>query len=148
MIISPEQYAAADRAAIRSEAWKEGWMEGRIEEVCSFIADGDLSLEKGAKKMGVSVDQMQKMLDALAEGKELGKDVDVHLTLPPATKGVDKYYDQIYQESFQKAYFESQVRNLKIIMAGLGFSAGQAMDLLKVPEEERARYKAAIEDAK
>lgn len=75
---------------------------------------------------------------------------DVNLT-PPATKEakrVDKYYDPVYQESFQKAYFESQVRNLKIIMARLGFSAEQAMDLLKVPEEERARYKAAIEDAK
>ena len=43
---------------------EEGIEEGREEMVMELIKEGDIAIEKGAEKLGISVDEMQKLINA------------------------------------------------------------------------------------
>ena len=48
-------------------ARKEGWKEGMTEAIYSLVSEGDISAEKGAQKLGISVEQLKSDMDAWAE---------------------------------------------------------------------------------
>ena len=53
--------------AARKEGWKEGWEEGITEMIYGLVSEGDISPEKGAQKLGISVEQLKSDMDAWAE---------------------------------------------------------------------------------
>ena len=52
--------------------------------------------------------------------------------------------DDMRKESMEKGIESTLLDNLKKIMAGLNYTAQQAMDLLQVPAAERPRYLAKL----
>ena len=53
--------------AARKEGWKEGWKEGMTEAIYSLVSEGDISPEKGAQKLGISVEQLKHDMSAWAD---------------------------------------------------------------------------------
>jgi len=53
--------------AARKEGWEEGWKKGMTETIYSLVSEGDLSPERGAQKLGISVEQLKSDMDAWAE---------------------------------------------------------------------------------
>ena len=39
-----------------NEATDRAWQQGRLQEIISFVQDGDISIERGAQKAGMSMD--------------------------------------------------------------------------------------------
>ena len=54
--------------AARKEGWEEGWKEGMTEAIYSLVSEGDISPERGAQKLGISVEQLKVDMDARASG--------------------------------------------------------------------------------
>ena len=48
-------------------ARKEGWKEGMTEAIYSLVSEGDISPEKGAQKLGISVEQLKHDMSAWAD---------------------------------------------------------------------------------
>ena len=46
------------------EGWEEGWKEGITEAIYSLVSEGDISPEKGAQKLGISVEQLNSDMSA------------------------------------------------------------------------------------
>ena len=73
-----ERQIELEREAARSKAWEQGMergMErgieqgieqgierGRLREIIAFVQDGDISVERGAQKAGMTVDEFQKVM--------------------------------------------------------------------------------------
>ena len=57
--------------AARKEGWKEGWKEGMTEAIYSLVSEGDISAEKGAQKLGISVEQLNSDMSASATPRRL-----------------------------------------------------------------------------
>ena len=57
--------------AARKKAWEEGREEGRekgiTEMIYSLVSEGDISPEKGAQKLGISVEQLKHDMSAWAD---------------------------------------------------------------------------------
>ena len=49
------------------EGWEEGWKEGITEAIYSLVSEGDISPEKGAQKLGISVEQLKHDMSAWAD---------------------------------------------------------------------------------
>ena len=58
MCKSIEELVLKGFAEGRQEGWQKGWQEGE-NVVFSLIADGDISLERGAEKLGLAPEQMR-----------------------------------------------------------------------------------------
>ena len=52
--------------------------------------------------------------------------------------------EEMRQESMEKGIESTLLDNLKKIMAGLNYTAQQAMDLLQVPAADRPKYMAKL----
>ena len=52
------------RAEAREKGWKEGREEGRVLEIYSMIQDGDISLERAAKRQGITIPLLKDRLSA------------------------------------------------------------------------------------
>ena len=50
--------------AARKEGWKEGWKEGMTEAIYSLVSEGDISPERSAQKLGISVEQLNSDMSA------------------------------------------------------------------------------------
>lgn len=50
--------------AAREEAWEEGREKGITEMIYSLVSEGDISPEKGAQKLGISVEQLKHDMSA------------------------------------------------------------------------------------
>jgi hypothetical protein len=48
----------------------------------------------------------------------------------------------------ERAADEVNVRCIRNLMEGMHFTAGRAMDVLKIPEDKRAQYTAILEEEK
>ena len=48
------------------EKYHEGLKQGRLQEIMRFVKDGDITIERGAQKAGMSLEQFQA---AMAETK-------------------------------------------------------------------------------
>lgn len=48
------------------EKYNEGLKQGRLQEIMRFVKDGDITIERGAQKAGMSLEQFQA---AMAETK-------------------------------------------------------------------------------
>lgn len=48
------------------EGLKQGMERGRLQEIMRFVKDGDITIERGAQKAGMSLEQFQA---AMAETK-------------------------------------------------------------------------------
>ena len=48
------------------EGLKQGMERGRLQEIMRFVKDGDITIERGAQKAGMSLEQFQT---AMAETK-------------------------------------------------------------------------------
>ena len=61
--IELEREAASEA---RSKAWQQGLEQGieqgRLREIIAFVRDGDISVERGAQKAGMSVDEFKKVM--------------------------------------------------------------------------------------
>ena len=57
--------------AARKEGWKEGWEEGITEMIYGLVSEGDISPEKGAQKLGISVEQLNSDMSASATPRRL-----------------------------------------------------------------------------
>ena len=69
----------AREAYVRNEGWErgrteglecgrtEGREQGRLQEIISFVQDGDISIERGAQKAGMSMDEFRT---AMAETEQ------------------------------------------------------------------------------
>ena len=61
--------------AARKKAWEEGREEGREEGITEMIyglvSEGDISPEKGAQKLGISVEQLNSDMSASATPRRL-----------------------------------------------------------------------------
>ena len=53
------------------KGWKEGWEEGMTEAIYSLVPEGDISPEKGAQKLGISVEQLNSDMSASATPRML-----------------------------------------------------------------------------
>jgi len=57
--------------AARKKAWEEGREEGRekgiTETIYSLVSEGDISPERGAQKLGISVEQLKHDMSAWAD---------------------------------------------------------------------------------
>ena len=53
------------------EGWEEGWKEGMTEAIYSLVSEGDISPEKGAQKLGISVEQLNSDMSASATPRRL-----------------------------------------------------------------------------
>ena len=53
------------------EGWEEGWKEGITEAIYSLVSEGDISPEKGAQKLGISVEQLNSDMSASATPRRL-----------------------------------------------------------------------------
>ena len=70
-----ERQLELEREAASSQAWQqglergrtEGRLQGRLQEIISFVQDGDISIERGAQKAGMSMDAFKK---AMAEAEQ------------------------------------------------------------------------------
>ena len=51
----------------RTEGREQGRTEGRLQEIISFVQDGDISIERGAQKAGMSMDEFRT---AMAEAEQ------------------------------------------------------------------------------
>ena len=49
------------------EGWEEGWKEGMTEAIYSLVSEVDISPEKGAQKLGISVEQLKHDMSAWAD---------------------------------------------------------------------------------
>lgn len=56
-----------DRNAREDYVRNEGWERGRLQEIISFVQEGDISIERGAQKAGMSMDAFKK---AMAEAEQ------------------------------------------------------------------------------
>ena len=54
--------------AATGRAWKQGMERGiergRLREIIAFVQDGDISVERGAQKAGMTVDEFKKVMAA------------------------------------------------------------------------------------
>ena len=41
------------------EKYNEGLKQGRLQEIMRFVKDGDITIERGAQKAGMSLEQFQ-----------------------------------------------------------------------------------------
>ena len=57
----------ADIAKGREEGREEGRKEGINETIYSLVSEGDLSPERGARKLGISVEQLKSDMNTWAE---------------------------------------------------------------------------------
>ena len=57
--------------AARKKAWEEGREEGITETIYSLVSEGDISPEKGAQKLGISVEQLNSDMSASATPRRL-----------------------------------------------------------------------------
>ena len=61
-----ERQIELEREAARSKAWEQGMERGiergRLREIIAFVQDGDISVERGAQKAGMTVDEFQKVM--------------------------------------------------------------------------------------
>ena len=48
--------------AATGRAWKQGIEQGRLQEIIDFVQDGDISVERGAQKAGMTVDEFKKVM--------------------------------------------------------------------------------------
>ena len=53
------------------EGWKKGWKEGITETIYSLVSEGDISPEKGAQKLGISIEQLKHDMSASATPRRL-----------------------------------------------------------------------------
>ena len=53
------------------EGWEEGWKEGMTEAIYSLVSEGDISPERGAQKLGISVEQLNSDMSASATPRML-----------------------------------------------------------------------------
>ena len=53
-----ERQIELEREAARSKAWEQG----RLQEIIDFVQDGDISVERGAQKAGMTVDEFKKVM--------------------------------------------------------------------------------------
>ena len=53
------------------EGWEEGWKEGMTEAIYSLVSEGDISPERGAQKLGISVEQLNSDMSASATPRRL-----------------------------------------------------------------------------
>ena len=52
-----------ERKDAREEGKKEGKEEGKLEEILSSVREGDYSKERGAEKLGISVEEFEKLME-------------------------------------------------------------------------------------
>ena len=65
-----ERQIELEREAARSKAWEQGMergMErgierGRLQEIFTSVQEGDYSVERGAQKAGMTVDEFKKVM--------------------------------------------------------------------------------------
>ena len=69
-----ERQIELEREAARSKAWEQGMERGieqgieqgiergRLREIIAFVQDGDISVERGAQKAGMTVDEFKKVM--------------------------------------------------------------------------------------
>ena len=66
-----ERQLELEREAASSQAWQQGMergrTEGRLQQIILFVENGDISVERGAKEAGMSVDAFKK---AMAEAEQ------------------------------------------------------------------------------
>ena len=63
LVLRSERLREEGREEGRAEGRMEGRAEGRILELCSMVQDGDISPERAAKRLGITVpDLEQKMM--------------------------------------------------------------------------------------
>ena len=74
-----ERQLELEREAASSQAWQQGLEQGieqgitkglergRLQEIISFVQDGDISIERGAQKAGMSMNAFRK---AMAEAEQ------------------------------------------------------------------------------
>ena len=66
-----ERQLELEREAASSQAWQQGMergrTEGRLQQIILFVENGDISVERGAKEAGMSVDAFRK---AMAEAEQ------------------------------------------------------------------------------
>ena len=53
-----ERQIELEREAARSKAWEQG----RLQEIFTSVQEGDYSVERGAQKAGMTVDEFQKVM--------------------------------------------------------------------------------------
>ena len=53
-----ERQIELEREAASSKAWEQG----RLQEIIDFVQDGDISVERGAQKAGMTVDEFKKVM--------------------------------------------------------------------------------------
>ena len=53
----------------RTEGREQGRTEGRLQEIISFVQDGDISIERGAQKAGMSMDAFKKAMAEVVDVK-------------------------------------------------------------------------------
>ena len=63
-----------------------------------------------------------------------------------ATMG--SYSEMIAERAAERTTEEVSVRCIRNLMEGMHFTAGRAMDVLKIPEDKRAQYTAILEEEK
>ena len=61
-----ERQLELEREAASSQAWQQGMergrTEGRLQQIILFVENGDISVERGAKEAGMSVDTFKKAM--------------------------------------------------------------------------------------
>ena len=61
-----ERQIELEREAARSKAWEQGMERGiergRLQEIFTSVQEGDYSVERGAQKAGMTVDEFQKVM--------------------------------------------------------------------------------------
>ena len=59
-------------------------------------------------------------------------------------KAMDNLRDESIQRGIQRGIDQTRIENIKSIMAGLKYTAQQAMDLLEIPAADQAKYMAKL----
>ena len=61
-----ERQIELEREAARSKAWEQGMERGiergRLQEIFTSVQEGDYSVERGAQKAGMTVDEFKKVM--------------------------------------------------------------------------------------
>ena len=57
-----ERQIKLEREAARSKAWEQGMERGRLQEIFTSVQEGDYSVERGAQKAGMTVDEFKKVM--------------------------------------------------------------------------------------
>ena len=59
-------------------------------------------------------------------------------------EGIKEGRQEGLEEGLEKGTYMTQLKNIRCIMEGLKYTSEQAMDLLKIPAEDRQEYAAKL----